>query len=287
MKLLILVAIVPSIVLCVFFAAVMLFRRKRRRRNNFKYSIKLEYKDSIRSRCMNSRLDLSLKGIHIDLELPNVPSERAQSRDSTGYSRGPSLTETQMRELQILSQECKENLEWISEVIARDMETSICPRQALNRESVYSVKEKGSYEPSAKIIRRESSKRGRETVTWRVPIVRRRDSVEFGQRDSICTDDTTLTPDWKEEGDCERSNYKNVDRTGKDKQSPHVKRNVETLLNKDFRGPLSNKTLDEQEKQGKVKEEKELEENKLTASMKPKREETSQGKRSGKRFETL
>ena len=289
-KLLVMVAIVPSIVLCVFFAAVLFLRRNRRRRNNFKYSIKLEYKDEnngFRARCVNSRLDLSLKGIHIDLELPNSTSERGYSRDSTGYSRGPSLTEIQMRELQILSQECKENLEWISEVIARDMETSICGRsQAVNRDSVYSVKEEGNYEPSEKLIRRESSKRGRETVKWRVPIVRRRDSGEFDQRDSVCTDDTTLTPDWKDEKDLERSNCKNVDKTGKDNHNPGVKETVENNADKDLRVQLSNKKLEEIQKQENEKKERELEQNKLVVNLNPKKE-APQGKRSGKRYETL
>lgn len=62
-RLLIIVATVPSIILGVFFAAVLLLRRNRRRRNNFKYSIKLEYRDDsnvFRSKCLNSSLDLSL-----------------------------------------------------------------------------------------------------------------------------------------------------------------------------------------------------------------------------------
>ena len=96
-KLLVIVATVPSIVLCIFFVAVMFFRRNRKRKNNFKYSIKLEYMDSLRSRCANSRLDLSLKEIHIDLEMPNLSNDR---RDSIDCSRGTSLTGTQIRELQ-------------------------------------------------------------------------------------------------------------------------------------------------------------------------------------------
>lgn len=195
-RLLVIVATVPSVVLCVFFAAVLLFRRNRRRRNNFKYSIKLEYRDDnngYHSRCVNSRLDLSLKGIHIDLEFPNSPPSRGYSRDSAVYSRGPSMTDTSIRELQLLSQECKENLEWISEFIARDMETSLCGRgQPGNRESVYSVKEKGNYHPGEKISRRGSSKRGRESVKWKIPIVRRRDSVDFDQTDSMSTEVTAL-----------------------------------------------------------------------------------------------
>jgi len=288
----VMVAIVPSIVLCVFFIAVLFFRRNRRRRNKFRYSIKLEYKDEnngFRSRCVNSRLDLSLKGIHIDLELPNTPSDRGSSRDSTGYSRGPSLTEIQMRELQILSQECKENLEWISEVIARDMETSLCGRsQPVNRDSVYSVKEKVNYEPSAKIVRRESSKRGRESVKWRVPIVRRRDSVEFDKRDSMCTDDTTLTPDWKEEQELGRANSKNVEKTGKATQNPLVNESLKNNVDNDLKVHISNKNLELEEMQSQEKEmkERELEENKLAVNLNPKKE-APQGKRSGKRFETL
>lgn len=276
-KLLVIVATVPSIVLCIFFVAVMFFRRNRRRKSNFKYSIKLEYMDSLRSRCANSRLDLSLKEIHIDLEMPNLSNDR---RDSIDCSRGTSLTGTQIRELQILSQECKENLEWISEVIARDMGTSMCPRQAVNRDSVYSVKEKGSYEPSAKIIRRESSKRGRETIKWRVPIKRRRDSGEFDQNDSVCTEDTTLTSEWKDEREVDGERSKGVDKSCKIKRTP-------SHLSEDRRGPVPSKKLPELQEQKKDRKETELDDNRPGIDFNPKKEEKPHAKRSGKRFETL
>lgn len=271
------------------------------------YSIKLEYADEnngFRKRCVNSRLDLSLKGIHIDLEFPNTPSDRERraasyARDSASFSRGSNLSETQMRELQILSQECKENMEWISEVIAREMEASICGRP-VNRDSVYSVKEKENYEPSEKVIRRESSKRGRETVKWRVPVVQRRDSDDFDQRDSMCTDDTTLFPeDWKEKPRPEKSQphngTKDHTKTHQQNSNPPVKENGnEVNLDKELRVQLSNKKLDELQSQEKDKKEKELEENiPLTVNLNPKKEDTSrvtQVKRASsrpRRFETL
>ena len=276
-KLLVIVATVPSIVLCIFFVAVMFFRRNRKRKNNFKYSIKLEYMDSLRSRCANSRLDLSLKEIHIDLEMPNLSNDR---RDSIDCSRGTSLTGTQIRELQILSQECKENLEWISEVIARDMGTSMCPRQPVNRDSVYSVKEKGSYEPSAKIIRRESSKRGRETIKWRVPIKRRRDSGEFDQNDSVCTEDTTLTSEWKDDREVDGERSKGVDKSCKIRRTP-------SHLSEDRRGPVPSKKLGELQEQEKDRKDTELDDNRPSIGFSPKKEEKPHAKRSGKRFETL
>ena len=211
------------------------------------------------------------------MALPNSPTDRAHSRDSIGYSRGPSLTETQIRELQILSQECKENLEWISEVIARDVETSLCGRgQPGNRESVYSVKEKGNYEPSEKIIRRGSSKRGRETVKWRAPVVRRRDSEDFDKSESTYTGDTTITSGYKEERELGRANCQNVDNSIKGKEHLHTKENKCNVDN-DLRFQMSNKKLGEMQKQEKEKKERELEENNLTANL----------KRTGKRFETL
>lgn len=274
-NLLLIVAIVPSVVLCVFFAAVLFFRRSRRRRNNFKYSIKLEYRDEnigFRSRCVNSRLDLSLKGIHIDLELPNSPANRVHSRDSTGYSRGPSFAETQMRELQFLSQECKENLEWISEVLARDMETSICGRsQPPNRESVYSVKEKGSFQPGEKIIRRESSKRGRETVKWKVPLVRRRDSGEFDQRDSICTEDTTVTTDLKNDRETCKASSKNVDTSGNGKEHSHVTQDKIGVDNDPAWVLLIYKNREEIHGQENEKKAEEMEGNQLDVNLKRKK----------------
>ena len=307
-NLLIVVAIIPSIILCAFFAAVLFFRRSRKRRNKAVYSIKLEYADEnngFRKRCVNSRLDLSLKGIHIDLEFPNASSDRERrasyGRDSPRYSRGSTLSETQMRELQILSQECRENMEWISEVIAREMEASICSRiQPLNRESVYSVKEKENYEPSEKVIRRESSKRGRESVKWRVPVVQRRDSDDFDQRDSMCTDDTTLFPEeWKDgHENSERSTRRNgteTQRKSNQKPNPTAKENVdEAKLNKELRVQLSNKKLDKLQSQDNEKNEKELQDNiPLTDNLNTKKEDSShviQGKRSSprpQRSETL
>ena len=201
-RLLVIVATVPSIVLCVFFAAVLLLRRNRRRRNNFKYSIKLEYRDDsniFRSTCLNSSLDLSLKGIHIDLEFPNTAPNKGHSRDSPGYSCGPNMADIPMRELQLLS-----------EAIARDMETSRCGcGQSANGENVYSVKENRNYEPGEKVIRRGSYKRGRESVKWKIPIVRRRDSVDCDQRESMCTDETSLT-DAKSDSDFGRGDYKSL-----------------------------------------------------------------------------
>jgi len=301
-NLLIVVAIIPSIILCAFFAAVLFYRRSRKRRNKAVYSIKLEYADEnngFRKRCVNSRLDLSLKGIHIDLEFPNASSDRdrrgSYSRDSPRYSRGSTLSETQMRELQILSQECRENMEWISEVIAREMEASICGRiQPVNRESVYSVKEKENYEPSEKVIRRDSSKRGRESVKWRVPVVQRRDSDDFDQRDSMCTDDTTLFPEeWKDgHENSERSTRPN----GADhetQQKNHKPNSVaekdgdEAKLDKELRTQLSNKKLDKLQSQDNEKQEKELQENiPITVNLNSKKEDSchvTQGKRSSSR----
>ena len=296
-NLLIVVAIIPSIILCAFFAAVLVFRRSRRRRNKAVYSIKLEYADEnngFRKRCVNSRLDLSLKGIHIDLEFPNASSDRERrgsyTRDSPRYSRGSTLSETQMRELQILSQECRENMEWISEVIAREMEVSICGRiQPVNRESVYSVKEKENYEPSEKVIRKESSKRGRESVKWRVPVVQRRDSDDFDQRDSMCTDDTTLFPEeWKEgHENSERSTRHNgieTQRKSNQKPNPTAKENGD---DKELRVQPSNKKLDKLQSQDNENKEKELQENiPLSVNLNTKKEDSchmTQGKRSSPR----
>ena len=293
-NLLIVVAIIPSIILCAFFVAVLFFRRRRKRRNKAVYSIKLEYADEnngFRKRCVNSRLDLSLKGIHIDLEFPNASSDRERrasyARDSPRYSRGSTLSETQMRELQILSQECRENMEWISEVIAREMEASICGRvQPVNRESVYSVKEKENYEPSEKVIRRESSKRGRESVKWRVPVVQRRDSDDFDQRDSMCTDDTTIYPeDWKEGH--ERSTFHNgaeTQRKSNKKPNSAVKETGdEVKSDKELRAQLSNKKLDKLQSQDNEKKEYELQDNvPLSVNLNTTKEDLShatQGKR--------
>ena len=293
-NLLIVVAIIPSIILCAFFVAVLFFRRSRKRRNKAVYSIKLEYADEnngFRKRCVNSRLDLSLKGIHIDLEFPNASSDRERrasyTRDSPRYSRGSTMSETQMRELQILSQECRENMEWISEVIAREMEASICGRiQPVNRESVYSVKEKENYEPSEKVIRRESSKRGRESVKWRVPVVQRQDSDDFDQRDSMCTDDTTLYPeDWKDGH--ERTIFHNgaeTQRKSDKKPNSAVKETGdETKSDKEFRAQLCNKKLDKLQSQNNEKKENELQENvPLSVNLNTKKEDlfhATQGKR--------
>lgn len=286
-KLLIIVAIIPSVILCAFFVAVLIFRRSRKRRNKAVYSIKLEYADEnngSRKRCVNSRLDLSLKGIHIDLEFP-YDCERRGSYARDSYSRGSSLSETQIRELQILSQECKENMQWISEVIAREMEASIGGVNApANRDSVYSVKEKENYEPSEKvrsIVRRESSKRGRETVKWRVPVVQRRDSEDFDQRDSMCTDDTTLE---RKEG--QRTTPRNCGES--DRKA--VKESADNAnLDKGFEVQLSNKRLDALQTQEKDEKEKGIVELKpLTVDMNPKKEGTSQEKRSSpRRFQTL
>lgn len=300
-NLLIVVAIIPSIILCAFFAAVLFYRRSRKRRNKAVYSIKLEYADEnngFRKRCVNSRLDLSLKGIHIDLEFPNASGDRdrrgSYPRDSPRYSRGSTLSETQMRELQILSQECRENMEWISEVIAREMEASICGRiQPVNRESVYSIKEKENYEPSEKVIRRESSKRGRESVKWRVPVVQRRDSDDFDQRDSMCTDDTTLFPEeWKDgHENSERSTRPNgaeTQRKNNQKPDPVAKKDGdEAKLDKELRVQLSNKKLDKLQSQDNEKKERELLENiPLTVSLNSKKEDSchvTQGQRSSAR----
>ncbi|RMX55988.1 hypothetical protein pdam_00016406 [Pocillopora damicornis] len=251
-RLLIIVAIIPSVLLCAFFSAFLLFRRSRKRRNKSVYSIKLEYADEnsgFRKRCVNSRLDLSLKGIHIDLEFP-YDCERRGSYVRDSYSRGSALSETQMRELQILSQECKENMEWISEVIAREMEASISGRNLpVTRDSVYSLKERENFEPSEKlrsIVRRESSKRGRETVKWKIPVVQRRDSEDFDQRDSMCTDDTTL--EWK---DGQRSTPRNCGENGKNicSKSNHALQDCadEDNLDKGFKVQTSNETFDNNE----------------------------------------
>lgn len=300
-NLLIVVAIIPSIILCAFFAAVMFYRRSRRRRNKAVYSIKLEYADEnngFRKRCVNSRLDLSLKGIHIDLEFPNASSDRdrrgSYSRDSPRYSRGSTLSETQMRELQILSQECRENMEWISEVIAREMEASIVGRiQPVNRESVYSIKEKENYEPSEKVIRRESSKRGRESVKWRVPVVQRRDSDDFDQRDSMCTEDTTLfLEEWKDGHESSESSTRpnGAETQRKNNQKPNsvAKKDVdEAKLDKELREQLSNKKFDKLQSHDNEKKEKELEENiPITVNLNSKKEDSchvTQGKRSSSR----
>ena len=199
-----------------------------------------------------------------------------------------------MRELQILSQECRENMEWISEVIAREMEASICGRiQPVNRESVYSIKEKENYEPSEKVIRRESSKRGRESVKWRVPVVQRRDSDDFDQRDSMCTDDTTLFPEeWKDgHENSERSTRPNgaeTQRKNNQKPDPVAKKDGdEAKLDKELRVQLSNKKLDKLQSQDNEKKERELLENiPLTVSLNSKKEDSchvTQGQRSSSR----
>ena len=236
-----------------------------------------------------------------------MPSDRERrasyGRDSPRYSRGSNLSEAQMRELQILSQECKENMEWISEVIAREMETSICARiQPINRESVYSVKEKENYEPSEKgIIRRESSKRGRETVKWRIPVVQRHDPEDFDQRDSMCTDDTTLFPeDWKDSHqNSKRSLPRNTVETHTNINHkpclPGKLNRGEENSDKELRVPfLCNKKLDEHQSQNNDNKGKELAENiPLTVNLNPKKEDTShatQGKRPSarpRRFESL
>ena len=192
-------------------------------------------------------------------------------------------------------------MEWISEVIAREMEASIGGRiQPVNRESVYSVKEKENYEPSEKVIRRESSKRGRESVKWRVPVVQRRDSEDFDQRDSMCTDDTTLFPeDWKDSHEnCERSTRHNgaeTQRKSNQKPNPTAKGNAdEDKFDKELRVQLSTNNPDKRQRQDNEKMEKELHENmQLTDNLNTKKEDLSrvtQGKCSSprpQRSETL
>lgn len=250
------------------------------------YSIKLEYADEnsgFRKRCVNSRLDLSLKGIHIDLEFP-YDCERRGSYVRDSYSRGSTLSETQIRELQILSQECKENMEWISEVIAREMEASISGRNLpLTRNSVCSVKEKENYESNEKlrsIVRRESSKRGREIVKWKIPVVQRRDSEDFDQRDSMCTDDTTL-----ELKDGQRSPPRNCGENKRkvcSKSNPAMQdRADETNEDKGFQVQLSKKTFDNKVTQETGKNEKDIVENKpLTFDLNAEKDDSSREKRS-------
>ena len=283
-KLLIVVAIVPSVILCAIFGAAILFRRNRNRRNTPVYSIKVEYLDEkkFRKRCVNSRLDLSLKGIHIDLEYSSSASERRNSypRDIALFSRGSNLGEMQMRDLdlQFRKQHDDADLEWRNGVIVRVRETSLNSRsQPTVRDSIYSVKEKENFEPNEKVVRRESSKRGRESVTWRIPVVQRRDSEDFDQRCSVCTDDTALFPEEPaEKHEVNKSNRKYSGKTVKtngqeDKAfAKHENGNNPINLDKDpLRVQLPNKKMDEQINQVNK-------ENKLTVELNSRKKERSQ-----------
>lgn len=169
----VIIAIIPTLLLLILIAIV-LFRRVKEREAEPFYKIQVEYTDDNkqrRPRNANSRLDLTIKGMHIDLEFPS-PGEK---RKSARLSAPPNLSDAQMRELQKLSQECKENLEWINEVLERELDAPVflggssssdnddsldtaCTNQRYSVYSACSEKEKENYEVSEKIIKRDSPK---------------------------------------------------------------------------------------------------------------------------------
>lgn len=175
----IIIAIIPTLLLLILIAIV-LFRRVKEREAEPFYKIQVEYTDDTkprRPRCANSRLDLTIKGMHIDLEFPS-PGEK---RKSARLSAPPNLSDAQMRELQKLSQECKENLEWINEVLERELDAPVflggssssenddsmdtaCINQRYSVYSACSEKEKENYEVSEKIIKRDSPEHTKNKV---------------------------------------------------------------------------------------------------------------------------
>ncbi|XP_032234945.1 mucin-12 [Nematostella vectensis] len=174
--LLIILATAPAalIVLIVIIAFVLYKRCRRKKSRDPVYSIKVEYQDEARpqsrSRWRNSRLDLNINGIRIDLEFPNSEKRRSNAR----ISGSPNLTDAQLRELQFLSKECKENLEWINEVLEREMESPyptiavseadrLLGKQRDSLYSGYSEKEKENFEVSEKLIQRERGVPSRES----------------------------------------------------------------------------------------------------------------------------
>lgn len=194
MVVLIVVATVPSIFLGIIIGLLICRRRGLNRHKNSHYSIKVEYRDDVRHRRKrsNSRLDLAYHGIHIDLEFPNSQD----CRDSVRFSRATHLSESQMRELQFLSRECNEKLEWLNEVLAKEVETTFSGADGgyWPRDSIYSEKEKENFEPSEKILRRESSKRSRDNFKLMRLISRDKDSSGESKEDEKKESDLKKLP---------------------------------------------------------------------------------------------
>lgn len=165
----IIVAIVPTIILLVLIAVVLARRAREKGSREPFFKIQVEYNDKPRRpRSSNSRLDMTINGMQIDVEYDASPTDKRVSRlSSTSFISDAE----QVRELHKLSQECKENLVRIHEMLERELEpaTSSEPPSPShnselactnNRDSVYSSSsemEKGSHEPSEKEIKRSNS----------------------------------------------------------------------------------------------------------------------------------
>ena len=169
LPLLLSIALIPSILLVVLIVVFFIWRQRRNKNSGPVYNITVEYADEMRPYLahQNSLIDLTIKGIHIDLEFPTT-----EKRKSTLVSSTPQIpySEIQMREFQLSKLKPKEcGLKWLNGIIKRQMEvplpesderSSTCTRRPV---SVYSVKEKENYEPSEKVTRHESLKCTRET----------------------------------------------------------------------------------------------------------------------------
>lgn len=170
----IIVATIPTVVLLILIAVVLARRvRDKGTREPF-FQVQVEYNDKPRRpRSSNSRLDLTINGMQIDVEYECSPSsdKRISRLSNTSFVADPE----QVRELHKLSQECKENLVRIHEMLEREFDPDVYDELdtetpslsqdselecANTRESVcstYSADEKGSNEPSEKELKRSTS----------------------------------------------------------------------------------------------------------------------------------
>ena len=218
MPVLIVVATVPSVLLGIIIGILICrYHRGRSRHKSAHYSIKVEYTDDVRRRPRkraNSRLDLAVHGIHIDLEFPNA----ADMRDSVRISRGTHLSEGQIRELQLLSHECNQKLEWLNEVLAKEV-----PSPFNGTESGVLFRD-GALDSGGKIVRRESSKRSRDNFFLKRLLSRERDSiVEAGEetrKEAIECKPLSASDSSNNDATCESLEHAECDTNVDEPQSP-------------------------------------------------------------------
>ena len=166
------IALIPSIVLVVLLFAFVIWRYRRKNNGGPVYNITVEYSDETRPPLahQNSCIDLTIKGIHIDLEFPKS-EKRKSAHLATAAQMG--FSEIQMREFQLpklrqtISKPKERSLKWLNGIIKKQLELPYSDsdeRSSSSRRpvSVYSAKEKENYEPSEKVTRHESLKCTRE-----------------------------------------------------------------------------------------------------------------------------
>lgn len=168
----IIVATIPTILLLILIAVVLARRARVKESREPFFKIQVEYNDHDkprRPRSSNSRLDLTINGMQIDVEYDSSPDKRASRLSTASFVADPE----HVRELHKLSQECKENLVRIHEMLEREFEPAVYDENesssqshkselacSNDRDSVYSScseLEKGSHEPSEKDLKGSSS----------------------------------------------------------------------------------------------------------------------------------